>query len=212
MIIVVVAATAAAVLAGSALGATITNFAPIQGSIDAGGTVVTLTGTGFTGAKNVYFNGSPAAWFQVGSDTTIYATVPQNVTTGYITITAADGSSASTQGLTNTGTNGGHFAVLPSYFRPGTNSGMLPPKASTVSPTVASFAPTSVKTGKKVTVTGANFGGATAVTVAGVHAAFTVVTPTTLTLIVPVKAKSGPIKVTTRAGSASSKTKLTVSA
>jgi hypothetical protein len=64
MMIVVVAATAAAVLAGSSLGATITAFGPIQGSIDAGGTIVTLTGTGFAGAKNVYFNGSPAAFSQ----------------------------------------------------------------------------------------------------------------------------------------------------
>jgi hypothetical protein len=207
-----VVAAAAGVFAGSALGAAITSFSPIQGSIDAGGTMVTLTGTGFAGAKAVYFNGSPAAWFQVGSDTVIYAIVPQNVTSGFITITAADGSAASTKGLTITGTNGGNFAVLPSYNQPGTNTGLFPPKGTAAAPKVSSFAPTSVKPGNKVTVTGANFGGATAVTVGGVVATFHIVSATSLTLTVPAKAKTALIKVTTHAGSASSAHKLTVKA
>ena len=51
-------------LSGSALGATISSFAPITGSVDDGCTVVTITGTGLLDATGVSFNGVPASWFQ----------------------------------------------------------------------------------------------------------------------------------------------------
>jgi hypothetical protein len=63
---------------------TLTNISPANG---AAGTAVTITGTGFTGATDVSFNGSPAASFTVNSDTQITATVPVTATDGTISVT-----------------------------------------------------------------------------------------------------------------------------
>src|SRR5437867_2154718 len=52
---------------------TITSFTPTSGPV---GSSVTLSGTNFTGATAVTFNGASAASFTVTSDTTIQATVP----------------------------------------------------------------------------------------------------------------------------------------
>ncbi|TMK87195.1 MAG: hypothetical protein E6G44_00615 [Actinobacteria bacterium] len=54
------------------------------------GTVVTITGTAFTGATKVRFNGVKAS-FTVVSYTTISATVPTGATTGPITVVTAGG-------------------------------------------------------------------------------------------------------------------------
>jgi len=51
---------------------------------------VDLLGQRFEGATGVSFNGTPAS-FDVVSDTFIRATVPLGATSGYITVTAADG-------------------------------------------------------------------------------------------------------------------------
>lgn len=58
---------------------------PVLTSLDvssgpaAGGTTVTLTGTGFTGATGVSFSSIPAASFTVNSDTSITAVTPAAV-------------------------------------------------------------------------------------------------------------------------------------
>jgi hypothetical protein len=210
---------AVALLPGSALAAsvTITGFTPIQGSIDAGGSVVTISGYGFLGAKQVYFNGIPAVSFQVGSDTTIYATMPQNATSGYITITAADGTTVSTQGVSVQGSPNGVFTVLPSWWGPGVNSSMLPTKTSsgnstsaTQAPSVTSFTPTHGKVGTKVTISGANLSGATAVKLGGAAANFKVLSPTSIAATVPKGAKTGRLSVTTSGGTVSSVEKFAV--
>ncbi|MFR9750049.1 IPT/TIG domain-containing protein [Nocardia sp. 004] len=54
---------------------TITTLFPTSGP-EAGGTVVIITGTGFTGATAVTFGAAPAAGFTVDSDTQITATAP----------------------------------------------------------------------------------------------------------------------------------------
>src|SRR5207245_2788420 len=57
---------------------TITGFTPTSGPV---GTSVTISGTNFTGATSVSFNGVSAT-FTVTSDTAIRATVPAGATTG----------------------------------------------------------------------------------------------------------------------------------
>ncbi|UOQ52318.1 FG-GAP-like repeat-containing protein [Hymenobacter cellulosivorans] len=72
------------------------SFSPASG---AAGTVVTITGTGFTGATGVTFNGVAAA-FTVVSATQITATVPTTATTGLVTVTGPSGTSTSAQPFT----------------------------------------------------------------------------------------------------------------
>jgi RHS repeat-associated protein len=57
----------------------------------AGGTTVTITGTGFTGATAVAFGSQPASTFTVVSDTTITATAPPGTGTTDVTVTAPGG-------------------------------------------------------------------------------------------------------------------------
>jgi hypothetical protein len=76
----------------------IASFAPASGSA---GTLVTITGTSFTGASAVTFNLVPSS-FNVVSGTQIQATVPANATTGRIRVTTAAG----------TGTSAVDFSVM----------------------------------------------------------------------------------------------------
>lgn len=66
---------------------------------------------------------------------------------------------------------------------------------------VAGVSPRVTRPGATVTVTGEHFTGTTAVSVNGVAAVFTEVSDTRLRVTVPVGATSGPIVVTTAAGS-----------
>ncbi len=54
---------------------TVDSISPSSGPV-AGGTTVTITGTGLTGASAVTFSGIPASSFVVNSDTTISAISP----------------------------------------------------------------------------------------------------------------------------------------
>jgi hypothetical protein len=81
---------------------TLTSFTPTAGPV---GTTVTLTGTHFSGATAVTFNGPVAASFSVVSATQITATVPAGATTGTIAVTNPAG----------TGSSAASFTVL---FRP----------------------------------------------------------------------------------------------
>jgi uncharacterized repeat protein (TIGR01451 family) len=71
---------------------TITSFSPIHGLP---GTNVTITGTSFTNALGVLFNGTPAASFTVSNNTTLSARVPNGATTGKITVEAPGGTNSS---------------------------------------------------------------------------------------------------------------------
>src|SRR5215208_7003685 len=81
--IVVVVSTALAVstvgITAASAAPTVTSLNPTSGPV---GTIVTITGTGFTGATAVEFNGVAASSFTVDSDTQIRATVPAGATTG----------------------------------------------------------------------------------------------------------------------------------
>jgi hypothetical protein len=74
----------------------ITGFTPASGNV---GVSVTITGTAFTGASSVKFNGASAA-FAVNSSTQITATVSANATTGKITVTTAGGTATSATSFT----------------------------------------------------------------------------------------------------------------
>ncbi len=69
----------------------ISSFNPTSGSV---GTAVTITGSGFTGAKTVTFGGVKAT-FTVVSGTQINTTVPSGAVTGKIKVTTAGGSATS---------------------------------------------------------------------------------------------------------------------
>jgi hypothetical protein len=79
-------------------------------------------------------------------------------------------------------------------------------------PTITSFTPASGPVGTGVTISGANFTGATAVRFNGASASFTVNSATSIQATVPAGASSGPISVTTVAGTATSASAFTVTA
>jgi hypothetical protein len=80
---------------------TIASFAPASGPV---GTVVTLSGTNFTGATAVRFSGVTAASFTVTSATAIQATVPAAAATGSLSVTTPGGTATSAGNFTVTAT------------------------------------------------------------------------------------------------------------
>ncbi|MER5358062.1 IPT/TIG domain-containing protein [Streptomyces sp. NPDC002785] len=132
------------------------------------GTVVTLTGTGFTNATAVAFGGTPAASFTVVSATEITAVAPAGAGTVQITVTTPDGTSSG-KGFTYT----------------------------IATPTISSIAPNqgSVEGGNTVALTGTGFTGATSVRFGTVAAAFIAVSETQATAVAPA-APVGTVNVT----------------
>ena len=116
---------------------TVTSIDPTLGPV-AGGTTVTIIGTGFTGAKEVYFGGT-AALFTIDSDTQITATSPAG--TGTVDVTVA----------TDAGTSAASAADQFTYLVPALTVTAVDP---TTGPTLG---------GTTVTITGTNLDGATAV-------------------------------------------------
>ncbi|RYU74634.1 beta strand repeat-containing protein, partial [Hymenobacter persicinus] len=162
---------------------TVTSFTPASGPV---GTVVTVTGTDFTGTTAVTIGGTNAPNFTVNSNTQLVVTVPAGASSGIISVTTPAG----------TGSSSTNFIVT-----------------APTPPTIASFTPTSGPVGTTVTITGTNFTGATAVTFNGTLATtFSVVNATTISANVPVGATTGPIAVTTPDGTATSGTNFTVTA
>uniref|UniRef100_UPI000A470A2F beta strand repeat-containing protein n=1 Tax=Nocardia shimofusensis TaxID=228596 RepID=UPI000A470A2F len=134
---------------------------------ETGGTVVTLTGTNFTGASAVSFGGTPAASFTVVSDTEITATAPAGTGVEQVTVTTVGGTS-----------NGAPFTYV-------------------VAPALTALDPTAGPEtgGTTVTLTGTGLTGATAVSFGGTPAtSFIVVSDTQITAIAP--AGTGTVQVT----------------
>jgi hypothetical protein len=77
-------------------------------------------------------------------------------------------------------------------------------------PTITKLSITKGKPGISVSLSGTNLNGTTSVTFKGVPARFKVVSGTKLTIIVPVKAKTGAITVTSPAGTATSTKSFTI--
>jgi uncharacterized repeat protein (TIGR03803 family) len=159
------------------LGASTTNFtvtAPAGTTITSFtptsgpiGTSVTVTGKNFTGATAVSIDGYPAT-FKFLSDTSLTFVVPSGAATGAIHVKTSAGLGASTTNFTVT---------------------------APVSATVTSFTPASGAVGSKVTVTGTGFTTASAVSLDGYPATYTVINATTITFTVPVGAATGVIHV-----------------
>ncbi|MFX0578987.1 IPT/TIG domain-containing protein [Nocardia nepalensis] len=70
------------------------SITPISGPV-VGGTLVILTGTGFTGATAVSFGATPATFYFVFSDSLIIAVTPAGTGTVPVTVTTAAGTSNS---------------------------------------------------------------------------------------------------------------------
>jgi hypothetical protein len=154
-----------------ALAPAVTGVSPATGST-AGGTVVTITGSSFTGASTVLFGQVPAT-FTINSDTSITATAPSQA-----------GGTVDVFVLTPNGTSAAGTSDRFTY-------------TAAAAPVVSGITPSSGSTagGLVVTVTGSGFTGATGVNFGSVAATFTVNSDTRITATVPAQA-AGTVDVT----------------
>jgi Bacterial Ig-like domain (group 3)/Autotransporter beta-domain/IPT/TIG domain len=158
---------------------TVSAISPSSGPT-AGGTSVTITGTGFTGATGVTIGGTAATSVTVVSSTSITAVTPvHSVGTASVLVT------------TTGGTNSAN--TLFTYV---------------AGPTIGTIAPSGgpIAGGTSVIITGSSLSGATAVTFGGVAAtAFTVNSATQITATTPAHAAGAvDVVVTTPGGNATS--------
>ena len=159
-------------------------LSPTSGSTD-GGTSITITGFGFTGATQVMFDGNAATSFTLDSDTQITAVSPAHAA-GVVDVTV----------VAPQGTSAPNPADKFTYVA-------APPTATSLTPTSGNTAG-----GTSVTITGTHFIGATAVTFGGVNAAsFTVNSSTQITAVTPpyaiaVQDTAVNVAVTTAGGTA----------
>ena len=161
---------------GAPAAPTVTNVSPTSGPAS-GGTSVTITGTGFTGATAVSFGGAVASSFTVNSPTQITATAPAG-SAGTVDITVT------TPGGTSSTSSADQFTFI-------------------AAPAVTGVSPSSGPTagGTSVTITGTGFTGATAVQFGGAAASsFTVVSATQITATAPAGSGTVDITVTTTGG------------
>ena len=159
--------------------ANVSSFSPSHGLA---GSTVTLTGSGFTGASKVLFNGLAATSFRVVNDTTITAVSAVASSTGPISVVNLAGTAS---------TSSGYVVDIPA-------------------PSITSLAPTAVKAGSSVTITGKYFVGVTGVKLGNLNLQYRVISSTSIVVGIPVGASTGNITVTTNSGQVS-KSKLTVS-
>jgi len=163
---------------------TVTNISPTSGPA-AGGTTVTITGSGFTGASKVWFGSVAASSFTVNSATQITAVSPAGSGTVHVTVTTLGGTSP-----TSTADQFTYLAAPPI-------------------PTVTSISPTSgpAAGGTTVTITGSGFTGASTVRFGATAASgFTVDSATQITAVSP--AGSGTVDVTVTAPGGTSVTSI----
>ncbi len=160
----------------SAQGA-ISGFDPTHGLE---GSVVVISGSGFSDATDVRFAGSSvgAGNYIVDSDSQITATVPAGATTGAIEIDTP----------VETLTSAEPFVVDPAPNPP----------------TITGFDPLQGPEGAQVLITGSGFTGTVSVTFGEVEASFTVDSDAQIATLVPLGAVTAPITVSTPDGSATS--------
>ncbi len=151
-------------------GPTVTSVSPTAGPV-AGGTSVTITGTGFSAVTAVDFGSVAATSFSVITSTTITATAPsQAAGTVDVTVTDASGTSPIVAGDRYT------YDPVPS---------------------VTSLSPSSgpVTGGTTVVATGTGMGPVTAVSVGGVAGTVLSTTSTSVTFTTPARSTTGTVDV-----------------
>ncbi len=155
----------------------LTSVSPTSGPA-AGGTSVTIAGTGFTGATGVSFGGTPARSFTVVSSTSITATSP-TASAGTVDVTVKNSGGASATSARD------QFTFVPA-------------------PSVSGLSPASgpVSGGTEVTITGGNLSGATQVSFGGTPASFWVNSDSSITAVSPGAESTGSVyvRVTTIGG------------
>lgn len=143
------------------------------------GQTAQILGQGLAGATSVKF-GTGSASFNIVSDTFATATVPDDGTTGFVTVTTPSGTLTSARS----------FFVVPAVVSIAPTSG---PVGTQVTITGSGFLGATV----------VKFGGVKATS-------FTVNSGTSITATVPVGAKTGKVTITTKGGNASSRSTFTV--
>jgi hypothetical protein len=161
----------------------VSSLSPNRGPIG-GGTSVTITGTGFTGATAVTFGGTGTS-FTVNSDSSITAVAPPNDAADTVTVSV----------VTPGGTSAANTTTQFTYVS---------------APTITGFTPHSGKVGTAVTITGTHLSGATKVTFGGMVAVISTDAGSKITTAVPAGATTGRIKVKTAGGTAISSVAFTV--
>ena len=149
-------------------------LSPTTGS-KLGGTIVTITGSSFTGASAVAFGGHAATSFTVPSDGQIVATAPAGTGAVDVTVTAPAGTSATS--ATDQFT----------YYAPATVTGVSP----TFGPAVG---------GTTVTITGSVLFAASAVNFGTASASFTRISNSKIVATAPAGTGTVDVTVTTPAG------------
>ena len=162
----------------------ISGFTPASGPAS---TRVTLTGSRFTGTREVTVNGVTATSLSLSGDTSLSFYVPTGTTTGPIRVFNTAGSTASTTDFTVT----------------------TPPPATGI-PVISGFSPASGPTGTLVTLTGSGFTGTTQVYQGGKVARFTVIDDGQLSVSIPPGVTTGKFTVYNPSGSATSAANFTV--
>ncbi|MGW7689626.1 IPT/TIG domain-containing protein [Streptomyces asiaticus] len=152
----------------------VTSVSPTQG-LPAGGTSVTITGTGFTGATVVRFGPNLATQVVVVNDTQITARTPAGSGTVKVTVTGPTGTSTQN--------------VIFTY-------------STVAAPALNSLSPTSgpVGGGNTVTITGTNLTGATQVLFGATPATILTNTATQITVTAPAGTGTVNVAVTTPGG------------
>lgn len=112
------------------------------------------------------------------------------------------GSTSGPSGAEYNQTIDGRHYLLQEEFDNATDACRLRPTAPAAGPVVSSLAPASGAVGAAVTIGGSGFTGAKSVKFDGKTALFTVVADTQIATTVPLGARSGPIAVTTKLGTA----------
>ena len=162
-------------LADAAPGApTITELDPAQGP-EAGGTTVTVTGTGLEGTTEVTFDGVPAEIVSVSPDgTSVVVTSPAGTGLAEVVVTAPGGV---------TTTAGDPFTYVAEDAEAPALTGVTPDSGPLAG-------------GNTVVIGGTGLDGTTEVTVDGVPATVVDATDTSVTVVVPEGAAAGPVDVT----------------
>jgi len=204
------------VFVGVAGAVTITNFSPHSGlpAKDNGeacpGGTIQFNGTGFvsdgaigggavqvgtpTSTVKVFFGGVASTYVLVGSNTVMYAVVPDGAVDGPVTIQTGAGTfSTANETDQSLGTN---FYVNPCpqvSLKVAEANASAAQGADTSSPSIYKMKPARGAVGASVTLTGTNFLGVVAVYFGTVKAKFTIVGPTQISATVPKGAKTGRV-------------------